>query len=781
MAINYNAGFLPQQLYQNMFDAQRAGLEERNRRQREQYQNLGSIIGRLAKYNVDQGNQQLKDFEERYKTQRDQLVNLRNTADPRTDDYKNVQGQINLLDQDYANMKQEFNKTGFLNMGRDESVLDLPDRTGTYAKKLINPRTGVPFIGGPGTAFDDGPIGYFQPASVSPESTKEAYALKDKQAEMGFLTKALKQRGIDTAQTELDFIGKLKNAKTKAEIDSLFDTLGNEDLQKLIRTVEGEAQLNKGRIDNKIFGEQTTQVIERLKQKLGIENIAQLEFLRDSIEPKLELAQGQADIQDESYGKRAGIDTTEQKQRGQDAADIDVKKYDRLTPGFINRFQQQEGVTTKALQQRGQDAAQTKLQYLGPMKAVENAFDITKYNDMTPLVVERSKQIGDDEQRRKIDYLRKSMGLDTGKAIALANLQSELKKEELAYAAKLKDLTPEEKEAKRIQRWEDGFKDFLDKLIPDGVFADELQTQNAFKLAREMADETYGPRAGTVPIPNYDDLRSGSNAENPPAAGGSGFIPKGGPTLSEGEIVEALELAEAFPNNEESRKVQQYASQYNTLLTRLFAETDPVKKQELQGQLQQLQAEAAPVLKDFRKDTIKDQATLKQLAKQDVRNTDNPPEDTGFLEKIGLTTPMDKAAKKVSEGTTTVKRQNAKTEAQAFAELTPEEQDAYNKRLEMADERMGSIQSMINSFRQFDRVAYGRGIRDNYVALRDALSKISDGFTKGEFKTTDLANPKSKLTKIYLEDIIPNYNILKNRIDDLRRNEEEMANQAKIQ
>jgi len=729
MAINYNAGFLPQQLYQNMFDAQRAGLEERNRRQREQYQNLGSVIGRLAKYNVDQGNQQLKDFEERYKTQRDQLVNLRNTADPRTDDYKNVQGQINLLDQDYANMKQEFNKTGFLNMGRDESVLDLPDRTGTYAKKLINPRTGVPFIGGPGTAFDDEPIGYFQPASVSPESTKEAYALKDKQAEIGFLTKALKQRGIDTAQTNLDFVGKLQNAKTKAEIDSLFQTLGNEDLQKLKRTVEGEAQLNKGKIANEIFGDQTSYVIERLRQKLGEENIAQLDLLRDSIEPKLELAQGQADIQDESYGKRAGIDTTELKQRGQDAADIDVDKYDRLTP----------------------------------------------------LVVRRSNQIGDDEQRRKIDYLRVSMGLDTGKAIALANLQSELRIKELKEADKLKDLTPEEKEAKRIQRWQDGFKDFLDTLTPEGGFASDLETQNAFKLAREMADETYGPRAGTVPIPNYDDLRSGSNAGNPPAAGGSGFIPKGGPTLSEGEIVEALELAEAFPNNEGSRKVQQYASQYNTLLTRLFAETDPVKKQELQGQLQQLQAEAAPVLKDFRKDTIKDQATLKQLAKQDVRNTDNPPEDTGFLEKIGLTTPMDKAAKKVSEGTTTVKRQNAKTEAQAFAELTPEEQDAYNKRLEMADERMGSIQSMINSFRQFDRVAYGRGIRDNYVALRDALSKISDGFTKGEFKATDLANPKSKLTKIYLEDIIPNYNILKKRIDDLRRNEEEMANQAKIQ
>ena len=729
MAINYNAGFLPQQLYQNMFDAQRAGLEERNRRQREQYQNLGSVIGRLAKYNVDQGNQQLKDFEERYKTQRDQLVNLRNTADPRTDDYKNVQGQINLLDQDYANMKQEFNKTGFLNMGRDQSVLDLPDRTGTYAKKLINPRTGVPFIGGPGTAFDDEPIGYFQPASVSPESTKEAYALKDKQAEIGFLTKALKQRGIDTAQTNLDFVGKLQNAKTKAEIDSLFQTLGNEDLQKLKRTVEGEAQLNKGKIANEIFGDQTSYVIERLRQKLGEENIAQLDLLRDSIEPKLELAQGQADIQDESYGKRAGIDTTELKQRGQDAADIDVDKYDRLTP----------------------------------------------------LVVRRSNQIGDDEQRRKIDYLRVSMGLDTGKAIALANLQSELRIKELKEADKLKDLTPEEKEAKRIQRWQDGFKDFLDTLTPEGGFASDLETQNAFKLAREMADETYGPRAGTVPIPNYDDLRSGSNAGNPPAAGGSGFIPKGGPTLSEGEIVEALELAEAFPNNEGSRKVQQYASQYNTLLTRLFAETDPVKKQELQGQLQQLQAEAAPVLKDFRKDTIKDQATLKQLAKQDVRNTDNPPEDTGFLEKIGLTTPMDKAAKKVSEGTTTVKRQNAKTEAQAFAELTPEEQDAYNKRLEMADERMGSIQSMINSFRQFDRVAYGRGIRDNYVALRDALSKISDGFTKGEFKATDLANPKSKLTKIYLEDIIPNYNILKKRIDDLRRNEEEMANQAKIQ
>ena len=183
MAINYNAGFLPQQLYQNIFDAQRAGVEERNRRERERFQNLGNIAGKFIKYNQGKGDQQLKDFEERYKTQRSELVGSRDKHDPRATKFKEIQDQINLLDQDYANMKQEFNQTGFLNMGRDESVLDLPDRTGTFAKKLINPRTGVPFIGG------DEPIGYFQPASVDPEGTKEAYALRDKQALEGFLQK----------------------------------------------------------------------------------------------------------------------------------------------------------------------------------------------------------------------------------------------------------------------------------------------------------------------------------------------------------------------------------------------------------------------------------------------------------------------------------------------------------------------------------------------------------------------------------------------------------------
>jgi hypothetical protein len=747
MAINYNAGFLPQQLYQNMFDAQRAGLEERNRRQREQYQNLGSIIGRLAKYNVDQGNQQLKDFEERYKTKRDLLTKEMEDYDSRGLSKAAIQDEIKALDKEYSQNKGSFNKTGFLGMMRDPSGLTLTDQSGEF------PRI--------------------------PSDTKAAMAMEDYKKQQEIMTRALYERLEDTKRTELKFLPQLAKAKSTAEIDAELAKLTNTELNNLKLEMESRQRLSKGQDEQRLFGEMTPYIISRLERELGARRDNFRLSIPDEVSKQEQLSE---------------VETAAQKQRGQDAAQtelqylgpkkaienaFDITKYNDMTPGFITRFQQQEGVTTKALQQRGQDAAQTELQYLGPKKAIENAFDITKYNDMTPLVVERSKQIGDDEQRRKIDYLRESMGLDTGKAIALANLQSKLKKEELAYADKLKDLTPEEKEAKRNQRWEDGFKDFLDKLIPDG--ASDLEIQNAFKLAREMADETYGPRAGTVPIPNYDDLRSGSNAGNPPAAGGSGFIPKGGPTLSEGEIVEALELAETFPNNEGSRKVQEYASQYNTLLTRLFAETDPVKKQELQGQLQQLQAEAAPVLKDFRKDTIKDQATLKQLAKQDVRNTDNPPEDTGFLEKIGLTTPMDKAAKKVSEGTTTVKRQNAKTEAQAFAELTPEEQDAYNKRLEMADERMRSIGTMINSFRQFDRVGYGRGIRDNYVALRDALSKISDGFTKGEFKTTDLANPKSKLTKIYLEDIIPNYNILKNRIDDLRRNEEEMANQAKIQ
>lgn len=739
MAINYNAGFLPQQLYQNIFNAQRAGLEERNRRERERFQNLGNIAGNFIRYNRNKGDQQLKDFEERYKTQRSELVGSRDKYDPRATKFKEIQDQINLLDQDYANMKQEFNQTGFLNMGRDQSVLDLPDRTGPFAKKLINPRTGVPFIGGPGKAFDDEPIGYFQPASVDPEGTKEAYALRDKQAEMGFLTKALRQQGIDRAQTELDFVGKLQKAKTKAEIDSLFQTLGNEDLQKLIRTVEGEAQLNKGRIANEIFGDQTSYVIERLRQKLGEQNIAQLDLLRDSIEPKLNLAQGQANIQDESYQKRAGIDTIEQRKRGR-------------------------------------DAAQTGLEYLGPRRAIENAFDIAKYSDMTPLVANRNKLIGDDNQRRELETFREKFGLETGKAIALLNLRNKFANEQLELKNKLSQKTPAQIEAKRREDYRKAYKEFLNELIPEGGFLDgEFGLQNAVTQAREIADEIYGPLGGGASMPSYEDLRGEPAAQTQsPAQQTQGMLPSTVKPVTGEQVDQGLQVAETFPDAEGAKEIQGMASDYNATLMQFASEQDPERKNALGEKLATLETQMGPVLNNLLSTNRDKLAALKQNARDKVAGKNQ--EEPSFLEKIGLTKPMDQAVQEVSAGTTTVKRQEQKKNKQAYSELTPEEQIAFNESLKTANNRMDSIQGIINNFRQFNPVMYGSGVRDNFVALRDALAEISEGFGKGEFNAAELGNPNSKLTKIYLERVVPNYNVLKEKLDEKILKEQDMAN-----
>ena len=512
MAINYNAGFLPQQLYQNMFDAQRAGLEERNRRQREQYQNLGSVIGRLAKYNVDQGNQQLKDFEERYKTQRSELVGSRDKHDPRATKFKEIQDQINLLDQDYANMKQEFNQTGFLNMGRDESVLDLPDRTGPFAKKLINPRTGVPFIGG------DEPIGYFQPASVDPEGTKEAYALKDKEAVEGFLQKNRLALQDDAQAYGTD------------------ERLGKQKFQ----TSEREAGQEYGTSER--LGKQKFQTDERL----GAEN-----------------------------------------------------------------FNDLQRVLTQEYQTGEREAGQ-------------------KYQTN-----ERK-----DSQQFKIDYLRESMGLDTGKAIALANLQSKLKKEELAYAEKVKDETPEEKEAKRIQRWQDGFKYFLDKLIPDG--ASDLETQNAFKLAREMADETYGPRAGTVPIPSYRDLRGEPTEQTQSSVRQTqGMLPQEARPLDTDIIEQGLQLAEQFPGVAGAGQMQQMASEYLTILTRIEKEPNPETQIQMQQRLVELQQQMQPVFKQ-----LETMSTLPPRQQQQARQQPVSPKEE---ERTFASDPRSKRAKQLNE------------------------------------------------------------------------------------------------------------------------------------
>lgn len=148
MAINYSAGFLPQQLYQNMFDAQRAGLEERNRREREQFQNLGNIAGAFIKNNVDMGDKAKEEFTKDYETRRKRLTDTMANLDPRSGDYGNYRNALANLDSEYTNKIKSFRESGFIgSLGRDRGML--------------------------------GNLTDYEPGSYSPDSTTAAYALQD--------------------------------------------------------------------------------------------------------------------------------------------------------------------------------------------------------------------------------------------------------------------------------------------------------------------------------------------------------------------------------------------------------------------------------------------------------------------------------------------------------------------------------------------------------------------------------------------------------------------------
>lgn len=542
MAINYNAGFLPQQLYQNIFDIQRAGLQERNQRQRDQFKNLGSIVGKLGKYNVEKGDQQLKDFEERYKTQRDQLVNLRNTADPRTEDYKNVQDQINLLDQDYANMQQEFNQTGFLNMGRDQSVLDLPDRTGTFAKKLINPRTGVPFIGGPGKAFDDEPIGYFQPANVRPESTKEAYALRDKQALEGFL-----QKNRLTLQDDAQAYG-------------TGERLGRQEFQ----TGEREAGQEYGTSER--LGKQEFQTGERL----GGENFKDLQR-----------ALGQAFQKNERIGRQGFL--TGEREAGQEY-------------GTSERLGKQKFQTGER----------------------------------------------EDSQQFKLDYLRESVGLDTGKALAVLNLQNEIKKEQLRLEDKLKTASPAEIERNRQDKYKEAMFKLLEQMTPEGGFIDELERQNAFSAAREITDEIYGPLGGGASMPSPGDLRGEPAAQTQsPAQQTQGMLPQEARPLDTDIIEQGLQLAEQFPGVAGAGQMQQMASEYLTILTSIEKEPNPETQIQMQQRLVELQQQMQPVFNQLE--------TISKLPPRQQQQAKQQPVSSKKEEREFASDPRSQRAKQLNE------------------------------------------------------------------------------------------------------------------------------------
>ena len=129
MAINYGAGFLPQNLYQNLFDIQRRGIEEERRRQMEPFRNLGSIAGKFAKSNIAQSKEAedafIKDMDEQIKLREDTLKDIIPEKDPTN--FRNLQQEITALRQNKRQTLQKFRGSGFLGMGRDRDSLTIPE------------------------------------------------------------------------------------------------------------------------------------------------------------------------------------------------------------------------------------------------------------------------------------------------------------------------------------------------------------------------------------------------------------------------------------------------------------------------------------------------------------------------------------------------------------------------------------------------------------------------------------------------------------------------------
>jgi hypothetical protein len=151
MAINYNAGFLPQELYNNIGRILQQGYDQQAENDRRRMQNLGSIAGTIGgafmKSNIDKGDKARENLTRSYETKRKGLMDQMALLDPRTQDFKNYQSNINMLDREYEQAISQFDQSGFLGkLGRDQSSLN---------------------------------IGDVQAPGYSPDSTRSAYALRD--------------------------------------------------------------------------------------------------------------------------------------------------------------------------------------------------------------------------------------------------------------------------------------------------------------------------------------------------------------------------------------------------------------------------------------------------------------------------------------------------------------------------------------------------------------------------------------------------------------------------
>lgn len=126
--INYGAGFLPQNLYQNLLNIQQQGLAERNRRERERASQIGGVLGQFAGMDIGRSAEAEKDF---LAKRNDELARMKQglkDIDPINAPklYQQQLARINEFERGSQQALDRFKDSGFLGLARDRGALQLP-------------------------------------------------------------------------------------------------------------------------------------------------------------------------------------------------------------------------------------------------------------------------------------------------------------------------------------------------------------------------------------------------------------------------------------------------------------------------------------------------------------------------------------------------------------------------------------------------------------------------------------------------------------------------------
>lgn len=128
MAINYNAGFLPQGLYNNIGNALQRGYDADLQRRRNLATGLGTMLGAYGKMTVDRGNKAQEQLTKQYEQRRRDLEAKMKLADQGNPE---LMRQFNTaladLDKQYNSAIEGFSGSGFLGttLGRDTDMLKM--------------------------------------------------------------------------------------------------------------------------------------------------------------------------------------------------------------------------------------------------------------------------------------------------------------------------------------------------------------------------------------------------------------------------------------------------------------------------------------------------------------------------------------------------------------------------------------------------------------------------------------------------------------------------------